>query len=348
MDVATPASDGPFAPLELRLGRRKQEWTAREVPAGGRAPAAPREAPEELEELLAVLARPGPLVVSLVASPQLLPLARQLEGLAMAAPPARFQLHVAEPLGDPSRVRPERLLVELRRAGEEPAPRLQRHVAAGVPTLRIRFDRAGQETTEQRRWLGALRGASAFAERPEPEPRTEAPERPPALREGPLALYAAPDHAARLAQIAGTLGAGARASIPHWLAAQLALGAAGDLASIAVDTAQAGEVEAALTGLQQAIRDATGLPVRARIGLDLAALHPQRAGGGPAALQFLLASERPGNPAPEARARRWAILDRLGEVGRRALLLVDEEAGEERTEARPFAALREAAGLLTA
>jgi hypothetical protein len=274
----------------------------------------------------------------------------------MLAPPGPFQLHVAEPLGDPSRLRPERLLVELRRAGEEPVPRLRRHLAAGVPFLCLLFDGPGQEAAEERRWLGAFRGAADPSDRPEPGERPAAPDRPPALREGRLALYAAADHADRLGRIAGTLGAGARGSIPHWLAAQLAFGGAGDLASIVADAAPSDEGEAALLGLQQAIRDATGLPVRARIGLDEAALDPRCAGGGPAALQFLLAGDPPGLPTPEARARRWALLDRLGEAGRRALLLQAEggdeegggdEGGAERTAARPVAALREAAALLT-
>jgi hypothetical protein len=347
--------DCPFGALELHLGRRKSDLAA-PVPGDD----------DPLGAVLSALSRDRPLHVTLVPSQPLLALARALEGEALGRPASQasgsgLQVLVAEPLGAPADYGPERLVVELRRRGEPANARVRRLVAAGVPTVHLVFASEEEEAREPARWQRALAKADAepaasdgrppaplpVSERvpapapaPQPEPvAAPVPEPPhvpqPALREGQLALFAAPAHARALEKIAGTLGPLARTSVHHWLAAQLALGQPGEVLSLHFPAAD----EPALASLQSTLRSATGLAVRARASLDEQAIAPDRAGGAAGCLLFLVSASD-----PPSLSSALAALRRPAEGGRRALLLCAEDGSP----SRALDAIRDAAALLVA
>lgn len=359
-----------FAPEALRLvALRGIETAPLLLRAAGACEALLAAPPEENEALrlgalLAGLAARGSWSVTVAAAPALLPLARWLEALAALSPAGRLQLSVGEPLADPDAYGTDRLFVELRLLGTASDPRVRRLNAAGLPTLQlavapealaeelVRWElalafacgapwlegSAGREREHERLHQREDEQAPAGPRMAEPLPEEPLPEEPwlsePALREGPLSIFCSPAHAQVLRKVAGTLGPKAAASAPHWLAAQAALQEPGELVSLHFTTLPTQALREALAGVQGALRDATGLAVRAVFGLG--ALSPgtgARAGGAAAGIYFLFSDlgggDAGGAAGAAARREEERALGLLAAEGRRALLLrtSDEPAG---------------------
>jgi hypothetical protein len=137
--------------------------------------------------------------------------------------------------------------------------------------------------------------------------------------------------------------------VAHWLAAQLALGGPGDLASVHFCALESAALQAALPGVQAAVRSATRLATRVRTGLAGSGKEAAlRTGGGEGTLLFLLSDgggqELGAAPGPAALARRAEeeALSTAADAGRAALLVRAEDGDS----ARLLAVLHEAAALL--
>jgi hypothetical protein len=288
----------------------------------------------QLGALLAGLGVRGAQNVTLLVAPPLLPLARWLETLSMVLPRARPRLLVESAPEGPAAYGDDRLFVSLRLEGTPPDPRVRRLNAAGLPTLQLAVS-PEELVAEAARWelsLAFAAGATRWPPLAPEVPTTAGPALEPALREGPLTLYATASHAFVLRKVAGTLGPKAAASVPHWLAAQLALGGPGDLASLHFSALQTAALEAALPSVQAAVRGATRLATRVRAGLGGLGKHAaERTGGGEGTLLFLLSDgggqelgPAPGPAAFSRRAEEEALAAHAG-AGRPALLLRAED-----------------------
>ena len=345
-----------FAPEVLRLvalaGVEVEPLILRAAVKAERVAGAPEQSGAlRLGALLAGLGVRGAQNVTLLVAPPLLLLARWLETLSMLLPGARPRLLVESASEAPSAYGEDRLFVSLRLEGTPPDPRVRRLNAAGLPTLQLAVS-PEELVAEAARWelalafaVGATRWPPLVAEvRTAPAPALE-----PALREGPLALYTTPAHAFVLRKVAGTLGPKAAASVPHWLAAQLALGGPGDLLSVHFCALETAALRAALPAVQAAVRGATRLATRVRTGLaGLGEQAAQRTGGGEGTLLFLLSDgggqELGPSPGPTALARRAEeeALFVHAHAGRPALLVRAEDGDAGRLPA----AMLEAAALL--
>ena len=302
--------------------------------------------PEENEALrlgalLQGLSARGAWTVTLLAAEPLAPLARWIETLAALAPAGQLQLALGEPLAGPAGYGSDRLFVELRLAGSQSDARLRKLSTAGLPALQLSIA-PGALVEELVRWELALafaggapwlleqgaapRGTDAAAKGlPGTGPGAASAARPseaPALREGNLSIECAAAHARALRKVAGTLGPKAAMSVPHWLAAQLALQEPGDFVALHVCAQPTQALREALPRVQAAVRDATRLATRAVF--DLGVLGPgalARAGGAAAGIYFLLSELGEGPEDAPARGEEERALALLGAAGRRALLL---------------------------
>ena len=350
-----------FAPEALRIAALRGIDTAPLLVRAAEACEALLAAPPEENEalrlgaLLSGLAARGAWNVTLSVAPSLAPLGLWIETLAALSPAGRLQVAAGEPLADPAAYGSDRLFVELRDLGSASDPRVRRLNAAGLPTLLLAVPAEGW-VEELVRWELALAfacGAPWLEERGpgsagdfEHEHEHEGAEpwlAEPALREGPLAITCEPAHAHVLRKVAGTLGPKAATSVPHWLAAQLALQEPGDLASLHFTALPTRSLREALPGLQRALRDATRLASRAVFGLGtLGAGATTCAGGAAAGLYLLLSDVGPEVAGAGARRDEEQALSRLVAEGRRALLLRAEDGDS----GKLVAALHQAASLL--
>ena len=346
-----------FAPEVLRLARFAGFDPELLVLRGAIAAERVAYAPEAsgacaLGSLLAGLGARGARNVTLLVPPTLQPLADWLETLSLLLPGAGPQLIAGEPLEGPAAYGDDRLFVELRLTGSAPDPRVRRLNAAGLPTLQLALE-SEQLLAEVVRFELALAFAAGAAHWPPRGPGHEsqgpAQSAEPALRDGALTLFCSPAHAAVLRKVAGTLGPKAAASAPHWLAAQLALGSPGDRVQVHFCALPTAAVRAALPAVQTAVRGATRLATRARLGLGALGPHAvERAGGAEGTLLFLLSdgggAELGPSPGPASAARRAEerVVSSFGEAGRPALLLRAEDGDASKL----CAAVLDAASLL--
>jgi hypothetical protein len=230
------------------------------------------------------------------------------------------------------------------------AHRARRLIGAGVPVVQFELPSRDALAGELARWQWVFLLAPGRA-RPtrlhDDEDGLLPADHEAALRDGPLAIYAAaPNHAYILRKVAGTLGKKAETSLPAWIAAQAAMGDSGEYVSLHWLGLPTREARDALAELQRTMSGPNQLAVRVSFSLpEFDGVHPL-AGASPRGLFFILSD---GGGAELAGSRRAALgaeeraLALLANAGRRAILLRAEDGDASKL----IAALKAAGQLLT-
>ncbi len=249
------------------------------VSLGDAADSSDETGPFALGALLAGMAARGAGQVHLSFPPALRALEHWIEFAAGLLPAeSRIGIFGGEPLAQATAYGNDRWLIDCRFDAQTQTPalsaRAHRLVAAGVPMLQLALPARDALVGELVRWDLALGFAAELTKSNWPRARlahaasaflTSLGE--PALRQPPLSLFAAPAHAHVLRKVAGTLGTAAQGSVPHWLAAHLALAEPGDFVALHFSALGTEKNREALSSLQTALGAASRVPVRAMFSL---------------------------------------------------------------------------------
>jgi hypothetical protein len=326
------------------------------------AAANPEGDPGSLAALAIGLAKKGALNLIVSGPPELKPLLSWIESCAAQLPDgADFPAVSSGAPQDPERYPKDRWCINYLISPAPGAPpsdptsaaqahRARRLIGAGVPVVQFELPSIEAVAGELMRWQQVfLELGKAEEERPKGDEDGLLPaDHEAALRDGPLAIYAAaPSHAYILRKVAGTLGKKAETSLPAWIAAQAAMGDSGEYVSLHWLGLPTREAREALAELQRTMSGPNQLAVRVSFSLpELDGVHPL-AGASPRGLFFILSD---GGGSELAGSRRAALgaeertLALLANAGRRAILLRAEDGDASKL----IAALKAAGQLLTA
>ena len=360
---ALPADDSAsiFSPASLSLGSRRgadlkalgARLSAAFDDLNAKDSAAPAD-PFSIGALLAGLANRQATQAVVTGPEELRPLLAWIEsGAAHLAPDTAFTLISHESIEAPERYPADRWLINYLVASDssgDRAHRARRLIGAGVPLIQLDLASLDQLEHELIRWELALSFAAAVPRaksRHDDEDGLLPADHEAALRDGPLAIYAATaNHAYILRKVAGTLGKKAETSLPAWIAAQAAMGDSGEYVSLHWLGLPTREAREALAELQRTMSGPNQLAVRVSFALpEFDGAHPL-AGASSRGLFFILSD---GGGAELAGSRRAALgaeertLALLANAGRRAILLRAEDGDASKL----VAALRAAGQLLT-
>jgi hypothetical protein len=357
-----PADDSAsiFSPASLALGSLRgadlkalgARLSAAFDDLNAKESAAPAD-PFSIGALLAGLANRKATQAVVTGPEELRPLLAWIESAAAnLAPDTTFTLIAHESIEEPERYPIDRWLTNYLVADSSPerTHRARRLIGAGVPLIQLELASFEKLAHELIRWELALSFAAnappARSKHDDDDGLLPA-DHEAALRDGPLAIYAATaNHAYILRKVAGTLGKKAETSLPAWIAAQAAMGDSGEYVSLHWLGLPTREAREALAELQRTMSGPNQLAVRVSFALpEFDGAHPL-AGASPRGLFFILSD---GGGAELGGSRRAGLgaeertLALLANAGRRAILLRAEDGDASKL----VAALRAAGQLLT-